>query len=270
MNLSFRIGSIFGIAVRIHLFFLILFGLFLGQILLVDGLDHAFWFASCFLLLFCFVLLHELGHSMVARAHGIRVYDIILWPLGGLARLERLPDGPRAEFQIALAGPVVNLILALLLLPLLYVKGGQLPTDLDRLSDWTLLEYALFVNLLMGGFNLVPAFPLDGGRILRALLSSRLPYLRATRVAVQVGRALMLLLALASVIFTEFISLTFIAAFVWILGGQELRQAEERERVRRAAELGLPLDWPPDPDPAGREPSAGARRFLDLSRKARR
>ncbi|MFH0946033.1 MAG: site-2 protease family protein [Planctomycetota bacterium] len=262
MNYSFRIGSLFGISIKVHVIFVLLFGLLLGQTVYVEGIDQAVWFANRFLLLFTTVLLHELGHSLVAKAHGIRVHDIILWPLGGIARLAQLPRSPGAEFRIAVAGPCVNFLLLLLLAPVHLVTGGDLSLTPQHLEDWSLLEFLLFINLMMGCFNLIPAFPLDGGRILRALLARWIPFLEATRISVRIGRLIALSAGVYSLLYaTSLMSLTFIAVFVWILGGQELRQVEERDRLERAARLGLPLLWP-GADPAGQR-SEGAIRFLD-------
>lgn len=254
MNHSFRIGALFGISIRVHVIFLALFALLLLQILVQDGVSMAIWFGVRFTLLFCFVLLHELGHSLAAQAHGIRVHDIVLWPLGGLARLAAIPEQPGVEFRIAIAGPLVNFFLVALLLPMHLATGGSLDFHPDEFMTWSALQYAMFVNLMMGSFNLLPAFPLDGGRIFRALLARKVSYLRATRAAVHVGRSFALVLGLISLVSLEYLSLTFIALFVWLVGAQELAHAEKRERQRRLGELRSDRT----------EVSPGALRFLEL------
>lgn len=265
MKYSFRIGSLFGISIKVHLIFVLLLGLLLGQTVYADGVAQAIWFANRFLLLFTIVLFHELGHSLAAKAHGIRVHDIILWPLGGIARLAQLPRSPGVEFRIAVAGPCVNFGLLLLLAPIHLLSGGDFPLNPLQLRNWSLLEYALFINLAMGCFNLIPAFPLDGGRILRSLLARRFPFLLATRISVRIGRMIALSAGLLSLLSTDYLGLTFIAVFIWILGGHELRQTEERDRYEQAARLGLPLVWP-GTDLAGQR-SEGAMRFLDSNQR---
>jgi Zn-dependent protease len=166
------------------------------------------------------VLLHELGHSLVAKAYGLQVIDITFWPLGGMARMSRIPEDTKIEATIALAGPAVNLALALVTLPMVVVAGNGPLADLL----WTFV----WMNLVLGGFNLLPAFPMDGGRVLRAVLARKGDWVRATEQAVRVGRWL----ALAMVIFAfapqGSFMLIFIAGFVWISGQKELMSMRMR------------------------------------------
>lgn len=252
MNYAFRIGSLLGVTIRVHVVFVLLVTAIVVQTAVAMNTAFALAVAARLLLLFMFVALHELGHSLAAQAHGIRVHDIVLWPLGGMARLERLPENPAIEFKIAIAGPAVNFFLVLLFLPLHLAVGGSLSLDSVELLAGSLLGYAVMVNLTMGTFNLVPAFPLDGGRVLRAALARRVTYLRATRVAVWIGRALALGLAAFAFVDSESASVLFIAAFVWWIGGQELRTAELRAAIGRSRD---DLDATIAP---------GARRFLAL------
>ncbi len=255
MNQAFRIGSILGITVRVHVIFLALFALLFGQIVWTSDLATGVVFATRFIMAFGFVLLHEVGHSLAAQAHGIRVYDIVLWPLGGLARLERLPDRPLAEFRIAIAGPAVNFLLVLLLAPLHLAAGGDLVLDQGQLTPASLAADAVYFNLLMGTFNLIPAFPLDGGRIFRALLARQVPSLAATRAAVDVGRSFALVAGLAALASPAYAGIVFISVFVWVAGGQELRLAEERQQRELARAAGAT---------SALRVSPGARRYLAL------
>ena len=202
MSGSFQIMRAFDIPVRIHWSFALILGLFLyyGY---YQGLDWEvlLWnFLLVAALFFC-VVLHEFGHALTARHYGVQTKDIILLPIGGLARLDRLPDKPIQEFLVAAAGPAVNLVIALLLIPYLFLAmDGSLDLlirHLNRNSNFTFdplspLDSFIIVliigNALLAILNLIPAFPMDGGRILRALLSIRLGRLRATRIATYFGQ----------------------------------------------------------------------------------
>lgn len=232
MNFSLPIGRLFGISIRVHGVFVLLLALLLAQeFVFADGIDT--FLLRHLLVLFLFVVLHELGHCLAAEMHGVRVYDIVLWPLGGLARLGAIPEHPGTEFRIAIAGPAVNFFFVALLLPAHLASGGSIAPPAD-LADWRLLDSALFVNAMMGTFNLVPAFPLDGGRVLRALLARRLPWAEATRAAVHVGRCFAVVGAAVGLAEPSLLALTIIGVFVWIVGGNELRAQELRERLRAA------------------------------------
>ncbi len=257
MGSSFKIGKLFGITVRLHVVFVLLFALLVTQVALGRGSGETLAFSARLGLLFTFVLLHELGHSLIAQAHGIRVYDIVLWPLGGLARLERIPEDAKLEFKIAIGGPLVNFLLVLLFLPVFFATGHRMQFDPVRFMDWSLVEYAVYMNLLMGTFNLVPAFPLDGGRVLRALLARQVDWLTATRAAVHVGRCFALVGGLAAIASPVSWSIVLIAVFVWFSGAQELRVLEAERAARREAFLRATMERSPaaerflgiDPDP---------------------
>lgn len=233
MSYSLLVGRLFGIPIRLHAVFLLLFALLVGQTYATAGGTLAAQFAMQFSLVFLFVLLHELGHCVVAQSFGIHVLDITLWPLGGLARLSSTPSSPRVEFAVAIAGPAVNFALALACLPL----ARALPS----LSDW--LEFALLTNCVMGGFNLIPAFPLDGGRVFRAAIARQLDWLTATRVAVRVARGLAVVLLLVGLAAPSAFGLVLIAVFVFVSAGSELRVAEAREydRLARAFDAFAPF-----------------------------
>jgi Zn-dependent protease len=160
------------------------------------------WMLFQLLLLFGFVFLHELGHSLTAQRLGIRVRDITLWPLGGLARLEGQNHPPKTELKIALSGPAVNFLWVLIAWPFTILWADE---SNAFLHDVPILVF--WINLIMGGFNLIPAFPMDGGRVLRSLLALKIPYLKATEFAVSTGRVL----ALASI----FMALIYGSPFIW-------------------------------------------------------
>ena len=229
MNLSYKLFSVRGIDVRVHvtfIFILLWASYFWGTT--VDSTTRGVVFGiAATLLLFTCVVLHELGHSVQAQAFGIKVMDITLLPIGGLARLEEMPENPKQEFRIAVAGPVVNVVIAIILaivaaitIPEALTSPTTLIDNLDQGTWQALLSYLLFANVWLVLFNLIPAFPMDGGRILRSVLAMRLPYQRATRIAATVAQVMALLLG-ALGLFSGNFFLVFIALFVWFGAGQE-------------------------------------------------
>ena len=226
MHWSFAIGQVKGTVVRIHFTFL----LFLAWIVLAanaaGGARAALSAGLFFILLFASVLLHEFGHIFVAGRFGVRTPAVTLLPIGGVAQMERIPEQPRQEFLISLAGPAVNLAIG----GALVLALGGLPAHPDmELSNlgqafWTHLAFA---NLALALFNLLPAFPMDGGRALRALLAARLGYARGTKAAAATGQVLAVLLGLFGVASGNFI-LTLIAIFVFLGAGAEAAGARLR------------------------------------------
>lgn len=214
MRDSIRLGQVRGITIRLHHSVLLI----LGLLLLLPGPSLPLVLAYVFLLV-PIILLHELGHSVVAQHFGIRVVDITFWPLGGMARMSHIPEDSRIEGAIAIAGPLVNFGLAALGLPLLL-----LPSPVRELG----LAF-LWINLLLGGFNLLPAFPMDGGRVLRAWLGRRGDWLSATERAVRVGRFAALAMVVASFVLRNPM-LALVALFVWWAGGQELMAVRMRHQ----------------------------------------
>lgn len=233
MKWSFRIATLAGIEVRIHVTFLLLLGFYAWIYYADGGLQAAVNGVAFTLLIFLCVLLHEFGHAFAAKRFGIRTPDITLLPIGGVARLERMPANPQQELVIAIAGPAVNVAIAIVILLL---TGGALPWhgfDLVDLAGGSLLENLLSVNLLLVGFNLIPAFPMDGGRVLRALLAIQMPYVAATQAAARVGQVIAVLFAISYM--TSFFGgplLMFIAFFVFVGAQQELAYARFREAVQ--------------------------------------
>lgn len=241
MNSSIRLFDIRGITLRMHLTFpLILvwaalqFGLFGGL-----GTSGAIFGILVTLLLFVIVVLHELGHSIVAQHYGISVKDIVLLPIGGMAQMKSIPEDPVQEFFIAIAGPLVNFILAglMILVNLAFGLGGSLANPLALLYGFgsislaSIFDYLFIANLFLGIFNLLPAFPMDGGRILRALLATRLNYVKATDIAALVGKMMAILLG-AWGVFGGGIFLILIAFFVFIEADQEGKMVKVRHMMR--------------------------------------
>ena len=189
MAWSFRLGTVLGIPIRVHVTFLILLVLFSGNEATRAGLLAGIRIFLLIVMLFSCVLLHELGHCVVARRFGVGIASITLYPLGGIALLDDMPREPVREILIALAGPAVNFLIAagLWLLDSLGRAAPALAREAPPGGD--LLGGLLWANLGLGLFNLVPAYPMDGGRVLRGILATRLPYPRATQIAARVGKA---------------------------------------------------------------------------------
>jgi Zn-dependent protease len=215
MRYSIRIGTVAGIGIFLHWTFLALLGwLIAGGVLSHQGLAPA----GFILALFGCVLLHELGHALTAKRYGVETRDITMLPIGGLARLERIPEDPKQEFWIAIAGPLVNVAIAGVLAIVIAARGdAELLLHPFKRGANTLL-YLYSVNLTLIAFNLLPAFPMDGGRILRAALAAKLGRRRATVIAANIGQIMAILFGIYG-FFNSQVMLIFIAVFVY-LGAQ--------------------------------------------------
>jgi stage IV sporulation protein FB len=226
MGWTITFGRVAGTEVKVHLTFFILVAFWAMAGYQQGGMSGA-WLASLSLLaLFACVLLHEFGHILMARRFGVRTPDVILLPIGGVARLERIPDEPKQELLIALAGPAVTLAIVVLLY-LLLVAWGHAPSLWGLEPDGPFLENLMRVNLYLLVFNLFPAFPMDGGRVLRALLAGRLGLVSGTRIAARLGQA--------SAVVAGFYGLTagmpillLISLFVFLGAGAEAAAVETR------------------------------------------
>jgi Zn-dependent protease len=233
---SWHLGRFFGIPTRIHFSFVLVL-LWIGfstwqaahsSLAVAFGIGFALAVFAC-------VLLHEFGHALVAKRFGIRTRRITLWPIGGVAELERPPQDPRAEMWIAAAGPLVNFAIAAALAPVVVLVGtaGALGNVLVGL---------LAANVMLGLFNLIPAFPMDGGRVFRAMLERKRGRLRATEIAAKLGRWVALGLGVYALWTSQFL-LALVAVFVYFAARRELWQVQqlaalEQERMARAQWIG--------------------------------
>ncbi len=220
MKWSWKVATIAGIDLRIHATFLLIVGWIGFTYYLNEGTLQAALNGILFLLaLFACVVLHELGHALAARKFGIPTRDITLLPIGGVARLERMPEKPAQELWVALAGPLVNVGISIALLAWLGITNLFQPENILNMLNSSFVGRLLSVNLFLALFNLIPAFPMDGGRVVRALLATRLEYSRATRIAATLGQAIAFIFGFVGLFTNPF--LVFIALFVYIGAGQE-------------------------------------------------
>src|SRR6185369_13503199 len=214
MRWQWKLGTFAGIDVFVHATFLLLIGWVGYSYWLQHGTLAKVAEGIAFILaLFLCVVLHEYGHALTARRYGIKTRDITLYPIGGVARLERMPDKPIEELWVALMGPAVNVVIAAVLFTYL-----SFTNDLDSLTNLTLtsgsfLTRLMLINVTLVIFNLLPAFPMDGGRVLRAILALKMEYTQATQVAANIGQGLAMLMGFVGLIGNP--SLLFIAFFVW-------------------------------------------------------
>src|SRR5208337_2826826 len=222
MKLTFKIGSVWGIPIELHLTFILL-------ILGVLGLAVYYNQIYAFILiafLFVFVLFHELAHSVVARRYKIVVRKIVLYPIGGVSEIEEIPENPQIEWRMAAAGPLTSLILGAALIGVNYVLPVKIPlfpaVSAVLFSTGNILLDLGYLNLLLGAFNLIPAFPMDGGRVFRALLAERMKFTDATKYASYIGR----IFGIAMVIFGLFFNflLILVGIFVYIGASEEAEQ----------------------------------------------
>lgn len=191
-------------------------------------------------LVFACVVLHEFGHSFMAMHYGVRVHDITLFPFGGVARIEQVPARPTSEMMVAIAGPAVNIAIMTALLPPLFLLGivagwsspGELFAYLNHISPAGLLVYLFLTNLLLVLFNLLPAFPMDGGRVLRAVLSLGLGREQGTRIAVVVGQVFAVLLAIFGIWIGDFV-LPLVAVAIIFVGRAEGRSVQLESAMQR-------------------------------------
>ncbi len=224
MKWSWKIARFWGIDIYMHVtFLLIVFWVAFSYWVQLHSWSAVLGGVLFILALFVCVILHEYGHALTARRYGVRTRDITLYPIGGVARLERIPDQPIEELWVALAGPAVNAAISVVLFLILLLTGGLPPLRSITLASSNFLLRMFVVNLLLVGFNLLPAFPMDGGRVLRALLAMRTDYLRATQWASGVGQGMAFLFGFIGLLTDPW--LLFIALFVWIGAEQESSMA---------------------------------------------
>ena len=228
MKRSLKIGSVYGIGIFLHWTFLLLVAaIFAYYYVQSQSLGAAISGMGLILAIFLCVILHELGHALTARRFGVPTRSITLYPIGGLARLERIPSEPMKEFWIAIGGPAVNIVITAVLALLLLGTGGTFAPGALQSPGQHLIASLMWINAVLAGFNLLPAFPMDGGRVLRALLGLRQDYAQATQTAANVGQAMAILFGLVGIIWFNPI-LLFIALFVYVGAQQESQQAMYR------------------------------------------
>jgi Zn-dependent protease/predicted transcriptional regulator len=243
MRWSIRLGRLAGIDVYMHLTFLLLLG-WIGVMYYLPhrSLHDALWGILFIVTVFAIVVLHELGHALVARRYGVQTRDITLLPIGGVARLNHIPEKPWQELAIAVAGPLVNVVIAAALFAGIMATGGFTRFTPEMLTQGggnpTLIPFAeqlFFVNVFLAVFNMIPAFPMDGGRVLRAILAMFMDYAAATNAAALVGQGIAFLFGAAG-LFGGNPILLFIALFVWMGAAAEASVAQ-----LRSALAGLPV-----------------------------
>ncbi|MCA9945485.1 MAG: site-2 protease family protein [Anaerolineales bacterium] len=236
MNSSLKLFSVRGIDIRLHLTFplILVWAAFQFGVLGGGGLAGALFGVIVISLLFGLVTLHELGHSFAALNYGVPVERIVLLPIGGVAQLRHMPDNPKQEFVIALAGPAVNVVLAILMGGAAVLFGLPLTNPLAggiSLSFGAIFSYIFYYNVILALFNMIPAFPMDGGRVLRSVLAMRLDYGRATRIAVSIGRGLAVLIGLYGLFNGAFFTI-LIAVFIYSGATQEGQMVQFRQQLR--------------------------------------
>jgi stage IV sporulation protein FB len=230
MSWSLNIGRIAGTAVRVHVTFL-LFLIWIWFASYETGGAAAAWSGLLFMiLLFLCVLAHEFGHIFTARAFGVPTPDVTLLPIGGVARLARIPEAPSEEFLIAIAGPAVNVLIALALMAFAGATLDAQNLSTVQNSKIGMVDRLAEVNLFLAAFNMIPAFPMDGGRVLRAALATRLGYVRATEVAASIGQWVAFALGFLGLLYNPL--LIFIAIFVYLAAASEAHMVGLRAMSR--------------------------------------
>jgi Zn-dependent protease len=228
---SINLFRIFGIQLAVHATFFLLLAYAAYDGWMTAGPAGLVWRVLVTVLFFVCVVLHELGHSLTAQRYGVVVPRILLLPIGGMAEMNDIPRRPSAEFLITIAGPAVNFLLVALLLPFSWRYALGIETTVE-FSGAELITQLLIANLIMGTFNLLPVYPMDGGRVLRSILAIWLSYLSATRWAVMITRVVAPVLAFVAVYFLDWWMLAVLFIFILIAGNTEyriLRQREEEE-----------------------------------------
>ncbi len=227
---SINLFRVFGIQLAVHASFVLLLAYYAYEGWRESGFMGLVVNVAMILLFFTCVVLHELGHSLTAKRYGVNVPRILLLPIGGMAEFDRIPRKPSAELLITIAGPAVNfLIFGALAFGLGLPQGFPFHPEIDD-SLLGLGQLLLYWNLVMGTFNLLPVFPMDGGRIFRALLATQLPYLRATWWAVRVGQVLAVIFAAVAVLYFDHLMAGVLFAFIFMAGGTEYRSLLRREQ----------------------------------------
>lgn len=231
LDWSIKLFRVWGIRLEVHFTFLILLVYFGQQGWTYAGPMGVFWGCLLLLAIFACVILHELGHSLTAMRYGVRVHRILLLPIGGMAQFDRIPREPGRELAITAAGPAVNFVLFGLLV--LFLRGFSIEqVAAFPLSFRQLATSLAAINLVMGVFNLIPVFPMDGGRIFRALLAIKFDYLTATRWASGVGKVLATAGAAAALLTYGNFLTAALFAFIYLGGDLEYRHVRRQEHLK--------------------------------------
>jgi Zn-dependent protease/CBS domain-containing protein len=219
MKYSFKIGSVWGIPIELHLTFVLL----IAAVFILSIPTQQFYTFTIVLFLFIFVVFHELAHSIIARHYGIKVRKIILYPIGGVSEIEEIPDNPSQEWRMAVAGPLTSMLIGIVLLGVSLIISTQTFTLYTFVTiTGNFLTDLATLNILLGAFNLIPAFPMDGGRVFRALIAERLKYSDATRYAVNLGKIFGIAMVLIGFVYNFFLIL--VGIFVYIGASEEAEQ----------------------------------------------
>jgi Zn-dependent protease/CBS domain-containing protein len=234
MAWSLNIGTIAGTAVRVHVTFLLFLGWIFVASYVAEGQQAALSGLLFMVLLFACVLAHEFGHIFMARVFGVATPDVTLLPIGGLARLERIPEEPYQEFLVAIAGPLVNVAIAFALIAFVGARLNVGDLSAVESTKVAMVDRLASVNLFLVLFNMIPAFPMDGGRVLRALLATRMGYIRATEIAAFIGQGFAFLLGFVGLLWNPM--LIFIAIFVYLAASSEAHSV-----ALRAMSRGVPV-----------------------------
>jgi len=224
MKGSIKLFQVFGIAIKVHITFIILPIIFF----MWSGFKGLFVIISVFVL----VTIHELCHSLMAKRFGVTVKEITLLPIGGVAQMGSIPETPHQEFKISIAGPMFNILLgAVLFMPLYNILGPDVLFS-PSLESWgQSIAYIFWINMILAMFNLLPAFPMDGGRVLRSFLASRMDYLRATKIAVNLGHMFALLFFVFAIMHNHWL-LMIIAVFIYVVSSNEETQVTLKETLK--------------------------------------
>ncbi len=235
MEWSVKLGTVAGTAIRVHMTFVLLL-IWIWLVHYRIGGVPAAWEGSAFIVcVFACVVLHEFGHIAVARRFGIKTPDIVLLPIGGVARLERMPTKPLEELLIAIAGPLVNVVIAALLLVAIGGTAGWNQLTKPQDPSVNFLVRLAAVNIFLVLFNMIPTFPMDGGRVLRAILAMRWSWAHATRVAATIGQGVAFAMGIAGLFYNPLLIL--IAVFVY-LAAQAEAQSSELEAISDQVAVG--------------------------------
>jgi len=221
MKYSFKIASVWGIPVELHITFVLL----MAAVAVISY--PTFYLFMLILFLFVFVVLHEMAHTFVARHYNIKVRKIVLYPIGGVSEIEEIPENPSIEWRLAIAGPLTSLVIGAVLVilsQLVNIAAPRTPIGTSLTTAGSLILDLGVLNLLLGGFNLIPAFPMDGGRVFRAILAERIKYTDATKYAAYIGRLFGIGMVVFGIIFPGYFLLIVVGLFVYIGASEEAEQ----------------------------------------------